>query len=48
MSLWKFILIDRNGIRTEVPEPLNWDDPEIVVSREKQGRMAWHILRLWY
>lgn len=40
MSQWKFILIDRNGLRTEVPEPLNWADPEITVSRENENN--WH------
>jgi hypothetical protein len=40
MSQWKFILIDRNGVRTEIPEPVNWDDPEIVVHRETEH--GWH------
>lgn len=40
MSHWKFILIDRNGVRTEIPEPLNWIDPEIVIQRETEN--GWH------
>lgn len=40
MSRWKFILIDRNGTRTEVPEPLNWDNPTVEIAREKEN--SWH------
>lgn len=40
MSSWKFILIDRYGTRTEVPEPLNWDNPTVEIAREKQN--GWH------
>lgn len=40
MSTWKFILIDRNGLRTEVPEPIDWVDPEVVVARDHDN--GWH------
>lgn len=40
MSKWKFILIDRNGVRTEVPEPIDWIDPEVVVARDHDN--GWH------
>lgn len=40
MSTWRFILIDREGVRTEVPQPINWTDPEVKVSREIQS--GWH------
>lgn len=40
MSTWKFILINRDGIRTEVPEPVDWVDPEVVVARDHDN--GWH------
>src|SRR3954470_15582712 len=40
MSTWKFILTDRNGLRTEVPEPISWIDPEIVIARDNDN--GWH------
>lgn len=40
MSTWKFILTDRNALRTEVPEPINWINPEVVVSRDNDN--GWH------
>jgi len=40
MSAWKFILIDREGLRIEVPEPIDWIDPEVVVARDHDN--GWH------
>lgn len=40
MSTWKFILIDRDGLRTEIPEPIDWIDPEVIVARDHDN--GWH------
>lgn len=40
MSLWRFILTDRNGIKNVVPDPVNWQDPEVVIARETEN--GWH------
>lgn len=40
MSKWKFILVNRDEERIEVPQPINWTNPEIKISRENQ--FNWH------
>lgn len=40
MSKWKFIFTDRDGLKTEVQNPINWNNPQVNISREHE--QGWH------
>lgn len=38
MSIWKFILIDSEGVETEIENPEGWESPEVDIDRDD----VWH------
>lgn len=44
MSIWRFILIDSDGVETEVDNPQGWESPEVNIDRDD----TWHGIFFGY